>query len=352
MLACAACIGSMSAENYTLSMGEQWGTEECDLTEWTQQGFTFTPALAENPKGKVPVYKPKNQEVRFYALNTVTITAPEDGDPMTQLVFTLSKQGREEQAVVTPSVGEIETQTVGNKTVTWNGNAYSVTFSVGATNSLHMDGIEEGSGQFNFTQVSISTGASTIVKPTDTETEFFMCNATASDGVLSTWTQGNIQFSAVVGEDDTVNAPALKNDEEARLYAGNELTISTVDGRNITSLEFILSEQGLQQQAAIEPSTGTMVQAEGTNAKWSGSANSVTLKVGANEFGTNTSKKGQFDFTEIILTYGETVSVSGLHNEASGPAEYFTLQGVKVKQPVKGIYIRRQGEVSEKVVIR
>lgn len=348
----SAFVGSMSADNYTLVMGDQWGTEDCDLTEWTQQGFTFTPALAENPKGKVPVYKSKNKEVRFYALNTLTITAPADGDPMTKLVFTLSKQGREEQAVITASEGEIETQTVGNKTVTWNGSAYAVTLTVGATNELHTEGIADGSGQFNFTQVDIATGASAIVSPSDTDTEFFMCNATANDGILSTWTQGNLQFSAARGDDETVNEPALKNDEEVRLYAGNELTISTVDGRNIASLEFVLSEQGLQQQAAVDPSVGSMTQAEGVNATWNGSANSVTLKIGANEYGTNPAKKGQFDFTQIILSYGPVVSTPTLGAESMCEVEYFTMQGVKVSEPAPGIYIRRQGNSSAKVVIR
>lgn len=352
ILASAACIGSITAENFTLVMGDQWGTEDCDLTEWTQQGFTFTPALGENPKGKIPVYKSKNKEVRFYALNTVTISAPTDGEAMTQLIFTLSKQGREEQAVITPSEGLMETQTVGNATVTWTGDSHSVTLTVGATNSLHTEGIEEGSGQFNFTKVEIATGTSEISKPVDTDTEFYMCNASATDGILSTWTQGNLQFSAVRGDDDTVNEPALKNDEEARLYAGNELTISTLDGSTIASLEFALSEQGMQQQAAIDPSVGTMTQAEGINAKWNGDASSITLKVGANEYGTNPAKKGQFDFTKITLVYGTFVSTPAIEEDNNSSYEYYTMQGIKITKPASGIFIRRKGDKSEKIVIR
>lgn len=344
----AAGYGMMSAETYTLVMGDKWGAEDTDLVEWTQDGFTFTPAKGENAKDKIPVYKTKNKEVRFYALNTLTITAPADSEPMTQLVFTLSKQGKEEQAVITVSDGAMETQTVGNATVTWNGSANTITFTVGEKNSLHTDGIEEGSGQFNFTQVVIATGETTIEKPADTATDFYMCNATATDEVLSTWTQGNLSFTAVQGEDETVNKPALKNGDEARLYAGNSFTIATVDGSNIASIEFVLSEQGLAQQAKMTPDAGEMTQVAGANAKWAGKAASITFAVGANEFGTNEAKKGQFDFTLIKITYDN--SGIGTINAENAPAEYFNLQGVKVAEPTTGLFIMRQGGKTVKVI--
>ena len=137
--------------------------------------------------------------------------------------------------------------------MTWNGSAYSLSLTVGETNSLHPEGIVDGSGQFDFVKVSILTGDSSIDKPEDTDSEFYMCNATATDGVLSEWIQGNLKFTAGKGADETVNDPALKNGDEARFYAGNLLTISTLDGRNIGSLEFVLSEQGFEQQPTITP---------------------------------------------------------------------------------------------------
>jgi hypothetical protein len=38
--------------------------------------------------------------------------------------------------------------------------------------------------------------------------------------------------------------------------------------------------------------------------------------------------------------------------EADGDVEWFTLQGVRIAQPEDGIYIRRQGNKVEKVVVR
>lgn len=350
----AACAGVASAEVVELTMSDHWGTEDCDLTEWEQGGFTFTPAKGENAKDKIPVYKKKNEEVRFYALNTLSISAPANGQPMTQIVFTLSKQGREEQAVITPSSGEMETQTVGNSAVTWNGSAYNLVLTVGETNSLHTDGVAEGSGQFDFVKIRIVTGDSSIEKPKDTDTEFYMCNATANDGVLMEWTQGNLKFTAARGDDETVNDPALKNDEEARFYDGNSLTVSTLDGREIGSLEFVLSGQGMEQQASITPSEGTVKQSQNVNIVWTGHSSSVTFTVGTNDYGTNTSKKGQFDFTKIKLVYTTASGIADavdLNDE--NPVEYYTLLGIRVDRPSSpGIFVRRQGNNVEKIIIR
>ncbi len=348
----AASVAVAKADNFTLVMADQWGTTDADLTEWTQQGITFTPSVGQNPSQKVPVYKKKNKEVRFYALNTLTVSVPESGAPITSLAFTLSSQGMDEQAVITPSAGEMATQTVGNTTVSWTGSAHTVTFTVGATNELHNPGIVEGSGQFDFIKVDVATGSSTITKPQDTETTFYMCNATDNNGVLSSWTQGNLNFTASKGADETANDPALKNGEEARFYVGNTLTVKTVDGKNITSIQFLLSDQGLEQQAAVVPSTGAMKQAAGTNATWEGDASSVTFTVGANEYGTNATKKGQFDFTQINIAYNsDTMYINALVADDDAPAEYFTPTGLKVQQPASGIYIKRQGNKVTKVAL-
>lgn len=350
-LAMLAGIGIAQAENLTLVMADQWGTTDADLTEWTQQGVTFTPSSGQNPTGKIPVYKKKNKEVRFYALNTITISVPATESPITQLVFTLSSQGVDEQAVITASTGDIAPQAVGNSTVTWTGSTREVTLTVGAANELHPVGIVDGSGQFDFTKVEVATGESTISKPIDTETTLYMCNASDANGILSNWTQGNISFSASKGADETANDPALKNAEEARLYVGNTLTIKTVNGNNLESVEFILSEQGLQQQAALAVNTGTMTQSQGTNPKWNGLANEITLTVGANEFGTNATKKGQFDFLQINIAYHNTTAIVEEIHLNNNPVEYFTIDGTKVSQPTSGLYIVRQGNSVSKIVL-
>lgn len=75
--------------------------------------------MKNRTKSKVPCYKSKNQEVRFYALNTLTIKAPANTN-IKAITFNLSKQGVEEQAVISSDCGTKENQTVGSKTVSWS----------------------------------------------------------------------------------------------------------------------------------------------------------------------------------------------------------------------------------------
>ena len=48
---------------------------------------------------------------------------------------------------------------------------------------------------------------------------------------------------------------------------------------------------------------------------------------------------------------GASVSVEGI-NASTAPAEYYNLNGQKVSDPSNGIFIRRQGTKTDKVVIR
>ncbi len=55
---------------------------------------------------------------------------------------------------------------------------------------------------------------------------------------------------------------------------------------------------------------------------------------------------------KIILPAGATVGIESMEVDTKAPVEYFNLQGVKVQNPAKGIYIRRQGKNVEKVYIK
>lgn len=76
---------------------------------------------------------------------------------ITEVVFTLSKQGVEEQALISASTGDVLTQEVGSNKVSWTGDAEEVTFTVGETNSLHPEDVADGSGQLDFSTITITT---------------------------------------------------------------------------------------------------------------------------------------------------------------------------------------------------
>ena len=52
----------------------------------------------------------------------------------------------------------------------------------------------------------------------------------------------------------------------------------------------------------------------------------------------------------IVTLDGRTTGVEAIENDANAPVEYFNLQGVRVDNPAKGLYIMRQGSKVVKVV--
>ena len=52
-----------------------------------------------------------------------------------------------------------------------------------------------------------------------------------------------------------------------------------------------------------------------------------------------------------MITIDSTVSVKGINVDADAPVEYYNLQGVKVENPEKGIFIKCQGSKTTKVVL-
>jgi hypothetical protein len=92
---------------------------------------------------------------------------------------------------------------------------------------------------------------------------------------------------------------------DARLYAKGTLEITT--NVNIKSVSFAISTQGLTRFATITPSVGAIAEQGANPLVWNGEATTVTFTVGEKaDYGTDTSKAGQLDFTSItIVTDGE-----------------------------------------------
>lgn len=95
------------------------------------------------------------------------------------------------------------------------------------------------------------------------------------------------------------------NGKDARYYASNTLTIAAES--EMTKIVFNISAQGKKRLAPITASTGTIAtQKSGdTQVTWTGSATSVTFTVGAKaDYGTESDKAGQLDFTSVDITTG------------------------------------------------
>ncbi len=69
-----------------------------------------------------------------------------------------------------------------------------------------------------------------------------------------------------------------------------------------------------------------------------------------------TSKAGmqnRFAFKSFALSYlgTEATGVAGVAADENAPVEYYNLQGIRVANPEKGIFIKRQGNKATKVAL-
>ena len=60
----------------------------------------------------------------------------------------------------------------------------------------------------------------------------------------------------------------------------------------------------------------------------------------------------QSRFSALRVTLQRTMGIEGIENDHDERAAYYTLQGLRVSQPGKGIYIRVTPTKAEKVIIR
>lgn len=145
--------GYVAAETTTVAMESiTWtGSGEQTMTGSNDQ-FSFT---AKKGTQTNPTYNTTGKDVRVYAGGTFTVETT-DGSEMTAMTFTISTKGKARLADITSDSGNT-TASKETWTVTWEGKASSVVFTVGATATL---GEETGkSGQFDFTSIDITTEA-------------------------------------------------------------------------------------------------------------------------------------------------------------------------------------------------
>ncbi len=142
------------------------------------------------------------------------------------------------------------------------------------------------------------------------------------------------------------------------VYAKGSVTVA---GGDIAKIVFTLNGvSNARRYALFTPDTGALQPAQSagdTEISWEGDAQSVTFTVGDYaSMGTDGSHKaGQIHVVSVEI-HGSAGSggVAGIIVDEDGtPAEYFTMQGVRVYHPVRGgLYIRRQEGRASKVFVK
>lgn len=159
---------------------------------FTSGDFTFT--AKKNNGQTAPTQNTNTKDLRHYAKNTITIS----GAKMTKMVFTISKAGKKQWAIVTASEGTM-TVDVNSGTATWentNGSS-SVTLTVGDKNE-YGTAEKTKAGQFNVDKVDITSdgqgGGETPTPPAEeTKAENIAAFKALASGTTATLTLKNAQ---------------------------------------------------------------------------------------------------------------------------------------------------------------
>ena len=124
-------------------------------------GFTFENIDANINSGSNKtnvIYSKSGKDVRLYANQALTVSTT-DGTNLTNIVFTISSNGKKRLTDMTVNTGACVSNGADTWTVVWNGEAPSVTFTVGATSTL---GTESGAGRLAFSAMEVTTGGAGI----------------------------------------------------------------------------------------------------------------------------------------------------------------------------------------------
>ena len=340
----------------------------------TYDGITITPDIASG--SNAPIYG-SSYGVRMYANNTLTISAETN---ITGITFNWTKNGSKEFANVTASTGSYSHPgSVG--TGTWSGSANSITFTVGSSGQIQLQtlAVTLGSGPTTYTVTYNANGADSGDVPEDntayssgatvtvlgntgslTKTDYtFDGWNTASDGsgtnyapdatfsisanttLYAKWAAsegtGIIRFGSAVGStkiqgSSETGTGTVTYTDSGSDSQGKTWTITTVSstGKSFTQ-NASYSQIGASSKPATSitftttlPSTVNITDFSAKFGGFSGTAGTVTLKVGDTTVGT-----GSLDATNDV-----TVSNS---KAASGTVLTVTVTGIS--KGVKAYYI-------------
>lgn len=350
-------------------------------------------------------------DLRLYAKNTITISTT--GAPMTSLVFNLSAQGERRLTAITASAGAVAAQAVGDKTVSWTGNATSVTFTVGDKATFGSDGAAKA-GQFAFLSIDINGGGSSagggdvtpvenhkvasiaefLTNPSTVDTYEFTNPVTVVHQYNYTSSKGNLTCNLYV--QDATGGLLIFGDTK-QTYAKGDVIPAGFTGKyslykgcseftdpagfqapSSTGAELTLAEMAVEEISTADEARYIVVKdvtitADTDPNYYNVEQNGTTIQM-YNKFNIEVTPGANYNVTGVINVYQPvatepaTASIypieitpaqgggeSGLTSvaaAATAPAEYFTLQGVRVSNPDRGLYIRRQGTKVTKVSIR
>ncbi len=209
-----------TTEEYTI----QWDSAS-DWTDMTLSSGYYTVKAVKNNGSTAPTINSTKNDCRVYAKGSVIVT--HSAANIKKLVFNISAKGKEQLADITASVGDVTIDT-NNWKVIWEGDASSVTFTVGDKSEYGTEG-KDKSGQLCFTSINAvaeTTDAPIVsvlkeIKLSGMTTEYELNDEFSFDGTVTA--------SYTIGEDKTVE-PTDVSSPDMTTAGTKEVTITYTEG--------------------------------------------------------------------------------------------------------------------------
>ncbi len=385
-LATVLCATSFaSADEVTINPNSQTGfTGDANSYSASTDGFTITYAKGGSTNDCVAPYA---DHIRVYKSAKLTI-AGEKGQTITKVEMTST--GKKYCGFNAVSSGSGSWNTSSPYIYTWNGSATEITFTAGAAQTrikeivitytpdasavvVDKPVIAPAEGVYGEAQeVTITAAADNKVyytldgsNPTDASTlytaPFTVSESTTvkaiavdPDDNASSVVTTIIAIAEGANGDGTeaapynaiaANAAALAGITGSVYVEGIVVSIKTIDTGTYGNAEYYISADGTETDQFY------IYRGYGLNGDKFTSADDLKsgMKVVVNGNLTLYSGAPQFGSGSKIVSLS-TSGIAGVEIDENAPVEYFNLQGVRVNNPVNGLYIMRQGDKVVKVV--
>ena len=222
-----------------------------------------------------------------------------------------------------------------------NGTLYEVPFTLAEDATVKAIAVAEGMENSSVTEAAFTLLSATVSNVTFDFTKPSSLNPVQDEPVLgqnkevsvnkTVFTAGNVSLSfnkGTAGTDCRIWAGTSAYD--LRTYKGSSFTISAT-GADIINIVFTGGKASKTQMTA---NVGEFV-----GSTWTGSAQSVVFTA-----------TGTTNINTITVTYDTATAIEEVATD-NAPVEYYNLQGVKVANPENGIFIKKQGSKTTKVVL-
>ena len=143
--------GAAEATKITWEKAADWTVNDSDKSISYTSGV-YTIVVKKNGGSTTPTINSTANDCRAYAKATIEITS--SAGNMSRIVFNISAQGLKRLAPITADPGTVAAQATGDKTVTWEGSAEKVVFTVGDKADYGSEGSEKA-GQLDFDSIEI-----------------------------------------------------------------------------------------------------------------------------------------------------------------------------------------------------